>query len=209
LTRSPSSSPIDAISLAPILIWFLIQLAALVLAAFRVPLAAEYPQPAEFHAVQILLVAQFAWVTMLFPSLLRTWMMTLIVICAGWTMLIMAGALSAWAIADVLPLGTFLSLWIVSLGLMRAALPWNWQMIASAIASAYVIGGPLVWYLRSDFGTSLPVETSVGFGPLWLCLATPRNLPSTAWWSEVGIAVIAASIAPARNFARFTRRPRA
>jgi hypothetical protein len=208
LNKPADSVPSNAISLAPILIWLLIELGALLLAAFRIPLAAEYPQPAEFYAVRVLLVVQFAWATMLFPSLLRTWAMTLIALCAAWVMLMLAAALSAWHIADVLPVAAFLSLWIVALGMIRAALPWKWQMVAAGLASTYVIGGALLWYLQSDFGASLPVEPAIGFGPLWIGASMPQNLPQKAWWGQVGIGLFTAVIFSASIYRKSARRAR-
>jgi hypothetical protein len=190
----------DAISVAPVLTWLLVQLAALVVAALRVPLAAEYPQPAEFYAVRVLLATQFAWATMLFPSLLRTGSMVGVAISSAWVMLVFAAALAAWPIAGVLEVAAFLTLWICILAMVRAALPWRWQLIASAIASTYVIGGPLLWYLQSDLGTSSPVESGMGFGPLSIGVTAARNLPRTAWWGEVGIGLVAAAALLASHY---------
>src|SRR5215211_6686279 len=63
--RSPST--------APLLLWLLIQLGAILLAVLRVPLAAAYREPAEQLAPYLLFAVQVVAAGMLFPFLLRDW----------------------------------------------------------------------------------------------------------------------------------------
>src|SRR5437763_7314657 len=70
-TASPiNDSPPKSIT-APLLVWLIVQLLALALAAARVPLSAHFVQPGEALAIEEMLVAQFAASAMLFPFLLR------------------------------------------------------------------------------------------------------------------------------------------
>jgi hypothetical protein len=157
----------------------LIQLAALALAAFRVPLAAQYPQPAEFQAVRVMLAAQFSALAILFPWLIRTWASAVAVIASAWAMLIAAAALSAWESREVLLIGTFLSCWIAVFAIIsRLRLR---PMLVIAIVSAYVIGGPLLWYVQLDLGFSTHLDSTMAFGPLLAALSTPRHLPPSIW----------------------------
>lgn len=175
------------IHLGPLLVWLLIQLAALMLAAFRVPLAAQYPQPAEFQAVRLMLAAQFVALALLHPWLLRTWATALAVLCTGWVMLNLAALLSAWTLTDVLPVGIFLSIWTVDFALLGRIRRPRWQLAITAIASAYVIGGPLLWYLQLEFASPARSVPSLAFGPLLLALSTPRHLPPPAWIEAAAI----------------------
>jgi len=182
------------------LTWLFVQLGALALAAMRIPLAAAYPQPAEHQAVQILLIAQFAWATMLFPALLRTWGMAMLAACSACVLLILAAALAAWPIADVAPVAAYLSLWILVLTTLRTALSWKWQLIASAVAAAWIVGGPLLAYLNKDFGSAPQAETGVGSSPLSIALSMPRALPRGAWWCQVGIMLLICAGLTVRHF---------
>ena len=180
----------------------MVQLAAIALAALRIPLSAAYPQPAEFQAVQILLVVQFAGVSVLFPSLLRSWTMSLVAMVSAWVLLILAAALSAWPIAQVVPVATFLSLWILILATLRAALPWRWSLITASIATTWMIGGPLLDYFRNEFGSPLEVGTNVAWSPLVSAVLTPRALSRTAWWGEVGIELLICGVIAGKHFIR-------
>jgi hypothetical protein len=182
--------------------WLLVQLAALAVAAFRIPLAAAYPQPAELQAVQILLVVQFAWVSILFPALLKSWAMAWVAAASAWVLLILAAALAAWPMSQVVPVAVFLSLWILILATLGAALPWRWQLIASAVATTWILGGPLLEYLRNDVGSPLQVGTNVAWSPLMSALATPHALPRAAWWGEVGIELLICGVIACRRVIR-------
>jgi hypothetical protein len=174
--------------------WLLVQLVALALAALRIPLAAAYPQPAELHAVQILLIVQFACISILFPSLLQTWSLSLIVATSAWVMLIFAAALAAWPVSQVMPVATFLSLWILVLATLRVALTWRWQLVAAALLSVWIIGGLLLDYLASDFGPIPPTGKHVAWTPLSTALASAYDLPSGAWLGQVVIELLIVSI---------------
>jgi hypothetical protein len=171
----------STVAVGPLSIWLLVQLAAIALAALRVPLAAEYPQPAEFFAVNLLLATQFAWVAILFPWLLRSWSMTIIAAASAWIMLLMAAAMAAWSMRDVIAPAAYVTLFIVLLTLLRFGLSRHGQLFASAIVSTYVIGGPLVWYLQLDLGASQRHDDVVMFGPLLPALLDPRHLLLSGW----------------------------
>jgi hypothetical protein len=50
--------PADRSPAAPLFVWLVIQLVALTLAVFRVPLSARFPPPGEQFAIHIMLAAQ-------------------------------------------------------------------------------------------------------------------------------------------------------
>lgn len=167
------------------------QIGALALAAFRVPLAAQYPQPGEFQAVRWVLAAQFSALAILFPWLFRTWASALAVVAAAWVMLWCAAALAAWSLIEILPAGAFLTAWIVVLAVFGRLRLAKSRLIISALTAAYVIGGPLLWYLQTEF-TSVPLrDPTPAFGPLLIALTTPHHFPPFAWVAAAGAGAIA------------------
>lgn len=171
-----------------LLIWLTLQWVGLALAAARVPLAAEYPQPAEFHAVQMLLVIQFTTSAILSPILCKGWKISLGAVASGWVMLLAAAFLAGWASWTILPAGALIGLWLAGLWLwMGAAPPARWKGIVASAASCYAAGGVLLWYLRLDLNPGATPGTTVAFGPLALALASPQIPAPSAWW---GVAIV-------------------
>jgi hypothetical protein len=175
----------------PVGLWLALQLGALGLSAYRVPLAAQYPQPAEFQAVSVMLAAQFTGLALLFPSLLADAREAIVIASAGWVMLLASAALAGWPLSGIAPAGGFLSLWIVALATIRAAIPARWHMTASAAACVYIIGGPIVAYFRREFAGSSPVYRDVVFGPLFSAISTPHHLTPLAWAQATGLGILA------------------
>ena len=173
------------------LVWLLVQLAALLLAAYRVPLAAQYPQPGEFQAVRLMLAVQFSALALLSRWMLRTRGSALAVSAAGWAMLLAAAVLSAWTIRAALPLGAFLTAWIVIFATLAHVRSIRLQSIIMALAGAYVMGGPLLWYLQLEFASALSANAGLSFGPLLAAIATPPHLSPSAWAGACGAECLA------------------
>lgn len=172
----------------------MIQLGALWLAAARIPLAAGYPEPAEFQAIRVLLAAQFVGAAMFFPLLCRGWQMTVLTLVTGWVMLTFAGALAATpAVQLVAPAGS-LALWILTLSLAGLGIRGHGARTRlTAAATCVVAGGPIVWYAANDMG-SAPVSSAAAdfaFGPLWLVLQNPSHPPAATWWELSTACVLA------------------
>lgn len=167
------------------------QLCGLALSAGRVRLAAQFPEPAESLAVPIMLAIQFSWVAILFPLLCRSWRMGLLVAASGWVMLLFAAALAAWPLQQIVPAGGYLTLWIASLVLWRKVLQRDWlQMMGSSLATAFTVGGPLLWYLRLDLGEHPGSMSSPAFGPLTPVLMNPRRPALGGWITVLLLAVL-------------------
>ena len=151
---------------AALLPWLVAQLAAIGIAALRVPLAAAYPQPAEFQSIRVLLAVQIVGSAALLPILCQSWQTALAAATSGWVMLVLATALAAGPLSHILPPGAYLTLWLAAL------LAWSLtvrfptgQLTLSAIATCLSLGGVLLWYFRLDFaGTD--ASSPVAFGPL-------------------------------------------
>ena len=179
----------------PLATWLILQLGAIALAAFRVPLAAQYPQPGELQSVRVMLAAQFAGVALLFPWLLRNRAMVLTTLAAAWLMLMAAAALAAWPLWAIAPTGAFLTFWIVLLATVRQAVPARFQMFASATASLYIAGGALLGYLNREFGTTSTIGSPpIALGPLITAISTPRHLPPLGWVQAAALELIAVSL---------------
>jgi len=172
------------LAIPALLAWLAVQLAGLTIAALRLPLAAQYPGPAESHAVPVLLAVQFAWASMLFPRLCRTWQAALAALASGWVMLVLAGALAAWALPALLTCAACLGLWIAALSAWRLALRRSGRalMTAAAVASAWSIGGPLVRYFALETRNPIDAGPHLLYGPLWLVVAAPHDPPVAAAW---------------------------
>ena len=191
--------------MGPLLAWLLAQWVGLMLAAFRVPLCAAYPQPAEFQAVRLMEAVQFATLAILFPSLLRTRSMVLIAAASGWAMLIAAAALNAENIREIGPVALYLGVWLIVLAILRHALPDHPRWIAAALLATYFIGGPLVWYLGTDLGSTRPDVHSLAYGPIANTLSSSEWPPIRSWFLPLGLGGF--SIAMIR-FSRRSRRQR-
>jgi hypothetical protein len=148
----------------PLLAWLLVQLAALLLAVARVPLAAEYPRAAERLAIYLLLATQILAAAALVPWLLRGWRASILAAACCWPLLAITATLSNVEPSRVLAAGGYLTAWIATLALWNAAASsQRLAFVVNAVASAIAAGGPLLWYLRAEF---IPRDTSTA-GPAW------------------------------------------
>lgn len=174
------------------LLWLLVQLAGLALAAFRVPFAAAYPQPAELQAVRLLLVFQFTWASLAFPSLLRSWQMTVVASCSACVTLALAAALAGWSMGQVIPVAGLLTVWLAALTTLRAGLSGRTQLVAAALVGTFAVGGALVGYLQAEFAIAPLNLSHWAFGPMSMAVSSPKEVPPQAWWEVVGIGAAAA-----------------
>jgi hypothetical protein len=151
----------------PLIVWLLVQLAAVALAASGVELSANFPRPPQSLAVQEMLVAQFVGSAIFFPVLFRGWRAWAAMVVTAGPMLIVAARLAGAPVARVLPPWVEVSAWVTMLALWRAALvrresdstPGKARGLqapglagaVSAAATLLSAGGLLAWYLHSEF----------------------------------------------------------
>lgn len=168
-------------------VWLAVQWVGLALAAMRVPLAAEYPQPAEFQAVHVLLTIQLGASALLSPGLCRNWRATLAGIVSGGVLLLFAGCLAGWTVNRVLPVTAWVSLWIVALYLWQSAMPTlRFQACVGGLAAAYAIGGAFLWYLRLELNGDAPTASGASYGPLAALFSLTDAPERVAWVCIVG-----------------------
>jgi hypothetical protein len=158
----------------PVLLWLLVQLAALSLAALRIPLAAKYPQPAELLATHVMLVAQVAAAALLFPRLMPDWRTAAGVIVTAWPFAVAASALSAASVGATARGEAYVTAWLVALALWSAALPGpRSRLYGVSVAASLSMGAAILWYLAHEFGVAGGPERTVGGSGRRLWAASP------------------------------------
>lgn len=135
----------------PLLVWLLLQATTLLVAVARLPLAADYPQPAELMAAHVMAAVQVIVASLLTPYLLRDVAATIAVTCSVWPFLALAGVLSEAEPVRVLAAAGYVSVWLLALAAWVLALPERARWAAVAAATILSIGLPALCYLRADF----------------------------------------------------------
>jgi len=157
------SSDLPGPATGPVLLWLVIQLAALLLGALRIPLAAKYPQPAERLATHVMLATQVAASALLFPWLMRDWRTAAAVVATAWPFAAAASALSAVSLESTAAGEGYVTLWLAGLALWSRLLrgPRS-QSFGVALAASVSIGAAVTWYLALEFGQSVGPGEPVG-----------------------------------------------
>ena len=186
---NPSHSPA-----APLLVWLVIQMAVLVLAAQRVPLSARWPHESERLAVHEMLVAQIAVSALLFPWLLRDRITTILVAASGILFLYLAAFLAGVDHVRVTLVAGQVVGWIVGLAMWRPLLAqWRATMIGVGMATCVSLGSALLVYLRADAAKE-PASWTVHLGPIMSALAQLHSA-SLASWAFVIVLLITSILA--------------
>jgi hypothetical protein len=200
-TFSPNDSASHPGTLAtwPLLAWLLVQLTALLLAATRVPLAANYPRAADQLAVHLLLATQVVAAAALMPWLLRGWRASLLAAACCWPMLAVAGMLSALPEARMLAATGYVTAWlaVLSVWMAAAARSKRLQYVFSAVASAVAAGGPLLWYLQVEFTSPETAAATPAwqFGPVLVAFSLARGEPASSTGGLILLGLIAVGTA--------------
>jgi hypothetical protein len=181
------------VSIAPILLWLLLQLTVLMVSAFRVPLWAQAPQASESLALDMLLGVQIGMSAMLFPWLMRTARMSLVAIATIWPFVFFAGILSAIPMRPILIAGGYGSAWLIALALF--ALPLSTtrpRLITSAIVSLWALGGPMLLFVHTEYGGGGPL----GYGSTLLLgpFVNAHRAFSSAGTSTWGVPLLACGV---------------
>lgn len=161
---------------ASLLVWLLIQLAAIALAALRVPLWAQAPHTMELEAMRILLTMQLVGSTLLFPRLCGSFTLSVLAATATIPMLGIATLLSAASPAVWWRCNLFIFGWIVGLGIIR--LPFRTTagpLRLSAVLSTWVASGAVLLFVGGEYSGE-PLRTTA--------------MPAIVWASEpLGVAL--------------------
>lgn len=184
----------------PLLVWLLIQLLALLLAAARVPLSAGFANPPESLALHEMIIAQIAVSGMLFPFLLRDWRTAMVIACMSLPFTLLAGFLASRPFQQTAIIAAYVVCWIFCLASWRAALPARLHLTGVAVANILALGGVTLWYLRNEFRPwteTMDWKTDALLGPIigamsllgakppgirpWLILVTLAAGSAAAW----------------------------
>ena len=203
----------------PLIVWLLIQLAAIALAASGVALSANFPQPPQSLAVHEMLIAQFVGSAMFLLVLFRGgWRAWIAMVLTAGPMLVLAAWVARMPISRVmLPWGE-VGLWLTTLALWSAVVsrrdardpkarglqspgfspgfsPRS-SSVLPALALLLSAGGLLWWYLRVEARQSDDLNL-LDFVPLASALRhldEPANLTpllSTSVLSAVALVILA------------------
>jgi hypothetical protein len=154
-------------------LWMALQLATLLLAALQVPLSARFSTPFDAHATAEMAAVQIMAAALLFPSLLKDRNRWLFVAISVWPMLRIAALLGGETDARVYATAAYVTCWLALLAVWRWALPSERaQMMAVAIASLWAIGGPVLLYLRAEYGGGSPWPGTMN-NPIWAAAGGP------------------------------------
>ncbi len=161
---------------AAVIIWVLIQLAALGIGSGGTPLWAHHPRPAESIGADEMMVVQISAAAMLFPFLFPNFSTTLAAIALAWPFLQLAGWLSATAASNLLGASLFVSLWIAGLACCWAATRAEANWLGWCAASMWTLGGVVLWYLHCEAVDFAAARLSMEyFGPIFCGLAQLRQ----------------------------------
>jgi hypothetical protein len=168
-------------------LWLALQLLTLLLAALKTPYSIHFVQPAERAALPEMLIVQITMAALAFPWLMRDAATGIAVVIVSWPITALAAFLSVqidpWKIGCPTAL---VSGWLGGLGVWLYILrSQKTRLYGVAAATTLTLGGPLLWYLRADFGTG-PAEivwpNDGRWGPvmaaLGLCNGSPANAAS-------------------------------
>jgi hypothetical protein len=209
MTQAQRTSPV----VIPVIVWLLIQLAAIALAASGVELSANFPRPAPSLAVHEMLVAQFVgaatFLSLLFRGGWRAWLA--MVLIAG-PMLMLAGWLARMEMPRVMLAWGEVGMWLTALALWNAVVSglgtpyenkvpgWlrlGFRSILPALAMLLSAGGLVLWYLYAEFRPAQPFPLLRCF-PLVAALrrlgglGTTLPLHSTTLMTALALVILAA-----------------
>jgi hypothetical protein len=156
--KSDGSRRADDVGVLPALVWLLLQLLPLLLAANRVQLWARVERPVETHALTMLLATQAIASSLLFPWLMHNVRVTVLTLLSSMPFVHLAGVMSQATGAQVLGAAATMTVWLGSLAAWRVVLDGRLKrMVGIAIGSCITVGTPIAAYLRAEFA---PIDSS-------------------------------------------------
>ena len=180
---APAIAPREKSPAAPLLVWLVLQLIALSLAVFRIPLSARLLPPGEQFAIHIMLVTQITASAMLFPFLLRDGKTTVMVILSIAPFLQLSSYLSSMPTVRAAMAAAYVATWLLALGTWRATLvSRSSQFVSVAFATALALGGAVIWYVTAEARDPRTNALSPAFfGPVVGVLVQLRETHRSSW----------------------------
>ena len=187
----------------------MVQLAALALSAGRVPLSADFPDPAERLAPQVMLATQVMAAGLLFPWLLAGDRSAVLAGATAGPMALAAGHLADAPVGRSLLSLAWLWMWVLDLALLRSALPRSrrWDGVAVAAVGLLTAGPAVLLFLLADFapGPAGGGRTAAGAVLRSLPLAATGSVsasPSGSFFAWANLFLLAFILATACRLAR-------
>src|SRR3954470_15160118 len=152
ISSADAGSPKDSALAAPLALWLVVQMVALVASAARVPFWARFTQPAEDLALHVMLVTQLCAAALLAPILFGTWSRTICVLLTAIVFVQLSALLAAAGTAVTILAALYVACWLLALATWISATRCN--AVAGAIvviiASCFTIGGTVLLYARRE-----------------------------------------------------------
>jgi hypothetical protein len=160
--------------LSAILMWIVLQLLAVALAAGRVPLWAHHPLPRESLATAEVAAVQIISAALLFPLLLPNFSTSCAIVVLTLPFVQLAGILADETEMRLLVVSALVVLWVGGLALLGPALRTpRAQAVAVALTSAICLGTPLLCYLHNEATADGRALLGVTAPLTWVIAAVP------------------------------------
>src|SRR2546423_769380 len=114
-TDSPTGPSVRPTFTTPLLIWLLLQGAALLVAVLRIPLSAGYLVAGERSAIYLLLAVQMGGMALLFPLLLRDWRSSAALASSSLPFIAIAAVMSSLSAASSVTASVYVIAWLAGL----------------------------------------------------------------------------------------------
>ncbi|HEV7300026.1 MAG TPA: hypothetical protein VGN72_11725 [Tepidisphaeraceae bacterium] len=146
----------------PLLLWLAVQLAALVAGAMGWRWSANYTDPGDLESLRLMLIVQVSAAALLSRYICRDPIATIACAFTVWPFAIGAAYLSATPFFWTALAATYISVWVLSLGLLRHV-PAPLSTTVPALLAMIVLGVPGLNYLSQEFGSGKTFE----IGPIY------------------------------------------
>lgn len=205
------ASPAKPSRTPALVVWLAVQLAALALAAGRVPLWPDFPKPGDQFAAEEMAVAHIVVACLLFPWLMRTPSLAFMVIASTWPFAYLAGLLSAHMEPAMIRVGLFTTGWMIGLALWRSSLRSRRERaIGIALATLLSLGGVVLWYVSRGRFRPFDARADALFSPILSAIAVMDVGTLRKPWGALvtwDILALAAAVVAGRSARRRATRP--
>jgi hypothetical protein len=168
------------------IVWILIQIAALAVSAFRVRWAPGMDEAGERYALVVMVVTQIGAAALLSASLLRDVRQSFIAIVTAWPFALLAAILGDVGLRRFFVAESYATVWLAGLCAWNWALP-RFKAQISAVALLISFGGVALWYLHAEFVRD-SADVDWNRDGIWGTLmggvsqSVPSPAVTNAWW---------------------------
>ena len=181
---------IDRPAAFAIAVWLLAQVAVLGLCAARVQIFSRAPAATEQITLPAMIAVQVATSALIFPHLLRSLRSTTLAMASMWPLAQLASNLSDAPASALIRAELYVSIWLIALFLWNQSLTTKFsRLLGIASAGMISIGGPILYYLQSEFAASTAHNPTgfAGYGPLAGAVSQIFSASDYGPWVELGV----------------------